>query len=762
MSIHRKMLLLLGGFLLITLVLTFGSYSLTGRTIRARMEKTVLAVMNEKGVALSRYFSKLTSMVALLAETLPSLQNDGTPENYRNLFSRYLQHALSGDVQNVFMGFEDGQFIDATGWTVPPGYDLKKRNWYSEAVSKGKAILTAPYKDLITGDPIISVVAPVFTAGGELMGVAGFDVNITAITESFSKQNFFGVELPFLVDREGHFIAGALPGWTLPESILNPSADVSPELAAAGSALLSGEKGPIPLPFQGDGATLYASPAGETLLMGILLPDSLPRAFIRDISLLHLFGGFTTILLALVLLVPVVFEISRSFSSLSATLDRLRAKIPAVWDLGEASDSVQAIAIEIGEAMESTRVPEFRRLIASMESTLHTIARQGERISALTEEGEMTRRDLCETNEELTKRQQIWKNTLEVVEAMATPGEVEKKLPLIVESIRKSTGAFGVLISHPSSGILEIVASCGYDGLDLTEFQTPLQGTVAGKAFEEGQALWIEDVSQEREYLEVHPLIVTEVEIPLFHLGNPKGVLEVAFDRRVPRNDDLLETLLPVASALAGLLEVEDAHGEIKRSYRYLAEKLQSVTEIYHFETADHMDRIGAYSRLIARGLGRSAEEQEDIAIFSRLHDIGKLRVPLEILAKSGPLTEEERGTVQIHSLWGAELMGGGEWLDMARSICLTHHEKWDGSGYPVGLAGEAIPWEGQVVALADVYDALRSHRVYKEAMTHKEAARIILEGDGRTEPAHFSPEVLKVFRRYSDEMNDIFEEYGT
>ncbi|GAB1485893.1 hypothetical protein MASR2M79_09400 [Aminivibrio sp.] len=475
----------------------------------------------------------------------------------------------------------------------------------------------------------------------------------------------------------------------------------------------------------------------------------------------HFFGGFTTILLALVLLVPVAFEISRSFSSLSATLDRLGAKIPAFWDIGEAADSVQAIAVEIGEAVESTRVPEFRRLIASMENTLHTIARQGERISALTEERKETQRDLCETNEELTKRQQIWRNTLEVMEATATPGEAGKKLPFIVESIRKSTGAFGVLISHPTSGILEMVAFCGYGGLDLSEFQTPLPGTVAGRAFEEGKALWIEDVSLEKDYREVHPLSSRRWKCP-FHLGNPKGVLEVAFDRRVPRNDDLLETLLPVASALAGLLEVEDSHGEIKRSYRYLAEKLQSVTEIYHLETADHMDRMGAYSRLLARALGRSAEEQEDIAVFSRLHDIGKLRIPLEILAKPGSLTEDEREVVQVHPLWGAELIGGGRWLEMARRICLTHHEKWDGSGYPVGLAGDAIPWEGQVVALADIYDALRSHRVYKEEMSHEIAVRILLEGDGRTEPGHFSPEILEVFHRYSGEMNEIFEKYRT
>ncbi len=758
MSIQRKMLLLLSGFLLITLVLTFGSYSLTGLSVRARVEESALAVVREKGLSFSLYFSKLEKLSALLAESLASLPDGGASENYEKLFSRYLGGVLSGDALNIFMGFENGGFADASGWTPPPGYDPRKREWYSDAVLSGKTLLTAPYVDLISGSLLVSVTTPVVSRNGELMGVVGMDVNVDALGKNVSEGRLFGAGLPFLVDREGHFLGSALPGWSMSESILRLSATISPELAAAGKKIIEGDRGPIRLPFQGDRATLFAASAGEGLTMGMLLPDPPLRAFIRDISLLHLFGGFTILLLALILLVPVVFKLSRSFSSLSETFERLGTKIPAVWDLEEAAENVQAAAVEIGEAVASTNAPEFRRLLGSMENTLRTIARQGERIAALTEEGKAAQRDLFATNEELTKRQLIWKNTLEVMNTLAAPGETEKKLPSIMESIRKSTGAYGVLLAHPSSGSLEAVAFCGYDALDLSGFRTPLQGTVAGRAFAEGAPLWVEDVSAEGEYLEVHPLVVTEVEIPLFHLGNPKGVLEVAFDRKEIRNDDLLETLLPVASALAGFLEVEDAHGEIRNSYRYLAEKLQSVTEIYHLETADHMDRMGAYSRLLARALGRSAEEQEDIAVFSRLHDIGKLRIPLEILAKPGSLTEDEREVVQVHPLWGAELIGGGRWLEMARRICLTHHEKWDGSGYPVGLAGDAIPWEGQVVALGDIYDALRSRRVYKERMSHEEAARIILQGDGRTKPEHFSPEVLEVFLNFSEEMNLIFE----
>ena len=93
----------------------------------------------------------------------------------------------------------------------------------------------------------------------------------------------------------------------------------------------------------------------------------------------------------------------------------------------------------------------------------------------------------------------------------------------------------------------------------------------------------------------------------------------------------------------------------------------------------------------------------------------------------------------------------------MARKICLSHHEKWDGSGYPLGLSGDEIPWEGQVVALADVYDALRSRRVYKDRMAHEEAVRIILHGDGRTAPEHFSPLMLDFFREHHEELDKIY-----
>ena len=211
------------------------------------------------------------------------------------------------------------------------------------------------------------------------------------------------------------------------------------------------------------------------------------------------------------------------------------------------------------------------------------------------------------------------------------------------------------------------------------------------------------------------------------------------------------------SNVLGGLIHNEKMRREVKNSYGYLAEKLQFVTSIYHDETAAHISRIGEYCRLLAWAVGRDVTEQEDIALFARLHDIGKLKVPTEILSKPGPLTADEFDVIVNHPSWGAEIIGDASWLSMARNICMTHHEKWDGSGYPLGLKGDEIPWEGQITALADIYDALRSYRTYKPPLTHERVVEIITKGDGRVRPEHFSPELLEAFRIVEERFPDIF-----
>ena len=174
-------------------------------------------------------------------------------------------------------------------------------------------------------------------------------------------------------------------------------------------------------------------------------------------------------------------------------------------------------------------------------------------------------------------------------------------------------------------------------------------------------------------------------------------------------------------------------------------------------ETGTHLERIREYSRVLAQHLSQREKFQhvvdgdyvDAIYLTSPLHDIGKVGIPDNILRKPGPLTDREYEVMKRHTVIGAETLGTAlknfpeaRILRMARDIALTHHERYDGSGYPNGLAGETIPLCGRIVALADVYDALTTDRVYKRAYPHELARSMIVESSG----VHFDPDVVEAF----------------
>lgn len=175
-------------------------------------------------------------------------------------------------------------------------------------------------------------------------------------------------------------------------------------------------------------------------------------------------------------------------------------------------------------------------------------------------------------------------------------------------------------------------------------------------------------------------------------------------------------------------------------------------------ETGYHITRMSLYSRLIARQMGWSAQRCELLRDAAPMHDIGKIGVPDEILLKPGRLTVEEFEAIKKHSEIGAELLAGddSELMQMAYRIALTHHEKWDGSGYPRGLAGDEIPPEGRIAAVADVFDAISSERPYKKAWSFDEAVAHIRKGAG----SHFDPQVVEGFLQILPEIQTVYHNY--
>jgi HD domain-containing protein len=184
----------------------------------------------------------------------------------------------------------------------------------------------------------------------------------------------------------------------------------------------------------------------------------------------------------------------------------------------------------------------------------------------------------------------------------------------------------------------------------------------------------------------------------------------------------------------------------LRGSQEEIVRRLARVVEFRDNDTGGHVERMSLYSMLIARQLGWSAERCRELRLAAALHDVGKVAIPDAILLKPGRLTPGERAIMQRHCRAGFDMLSGADstLLDLAAVIALTHHERYDGAGYPSGLCGDEIPLVGRIVAVADVFDALTSARVYKDAIDAPEALDIIREGRG----SQFDPEIVDAFLR--------------
>jgi response regulator RpfG family c-di-GMP phosphodiesterase len=319
-----------------------------------------------------------------------------------------------------------------------------------------------------------------------------------------------------------------------------------------------------------------------------------------------------------------------------------------------------------------------------------------------------------------------------------------------------------LMLPDPSGEYLTIAAASGIDPEVASRIRVPVGAMVAGRVFEQASSIVVNEpqpdflpsTRYDSEFFAVVPLISSA----LVTSGHSVGVINVTESKdAAPYSDSDVATLKTIAESAAVALQNQIRLQQRNEARDAIILAMAKLAENRDPETGAHLERVQVYCRMLSETLAQTPKYATQIddefiwAIFrsAPLHDIGKVGIPDHILLKAGRLTPQEFEVMKTHTTIGGSTIRslvqrgrGQKLLEMGMEIAQCHHERFDGRGYPAGLKGEEIPLPARILALADVYDALTSKRVYKPAMSHEESAAIIREDSGR----HFDPDVVDAF----------------
>lgn len=360
-----------------------------------------------------------------------------------------------------------------------------------------------------------------------------------------------------------------------------------------------------------------------------------------------------------------------------------------------------------------------------------------------------------------------------VVEPLAAPILVVDDEPANLRLLERILDRAGYSAVYPTADPRQVVELCAKVSPDLILLDLQMPHLDGFQVMEQLRELYASDGSDPPPILVLTADARAETRHKALGAG-AKDFLTKPFDHT--------ETLLRIGN----LLETRLLHLELKGYSRTLEEKVRDRTadlwdsvrslelakhdllvaqeetikrlsiagEFRDDDTGKHVGRMSRYCRSLAEGVGENSERCRMIELASRMHDIGKIGIPDSILKKPTTLTGEERSIIERHASIGNRILSGSgaELLDLAAVIALTHHERFDGKGYPHGIRGEEIPIEGRIAAIADVFDALISDRVYRPAFSLIQAIEMMKEGRG----SQFDPAVLDTFLTLIPELLEI------
>ncbi len=336
-------------------------------------------------------------------------------------------------------------------------------------------------------------------------------------------------------------------------------------------------------------------------------------------------------------------------------------------------------------------------------------------------------------------------------------GEFVEELGLATETASNGEEALAKFYADPEIAIvLSDLMMPGLNGLDMLDnMNTSVEGQNRVK-----QVIFMTGNGNTQSVIRAMHLGATEfllkpVDLSMLEQHVVAAMKYVASERARRAQETALKEQISFNEA-----EITALNRDIKRAYAEALGCLAAASEYKDPETGQHIVRIGEYAAALAKAMGWDKDRCEMIRLAAPLHDMGKVGMRDSVLLKEGPLDAEELKHMREHPENGYRILSTSDYpvMKMAARIAYCHHERWDGTGYPRALKGSEIPVEASITTLVDVYDALRSERPYKPAFSHEKVMSIIRDGDGRTEPHHFRPDVLQAFLDAEEDMARIFD----
>ena len=343
-------------------------------------------------------------------------------------------------------------------------------------------------------------------------------------------------------------------------------------------------------------------------------------------------------------------------------------------------------------------------------------------------------------------------------QTITTDRNLEATLNTMLDHCQAQLGvdAASVLLYKPETELLEYAANLGFRTEALRYTRLRLGESYAGRAAQQRELIHVADLARYPDGLVRAPLLAAEgflvyYGVPLIAEGQVKGVLEIFHRSPLDPNREWLGFLTALASQAAIAIDnvtlfekLEHSNEELALAYNTTLEGWSRALDLRDKETEGHTRRVTQTTLRLAEAMGLSEALRTQVMRGALLHDIGKMAIPDSILLKPGPLTADEWEIMRRHPGYACDLLAPIEYLRPALPIPYCHHEKWDGSGYPRGLKGEAIPLEARLFAVADVWDALRSERPYHPPRSVEESLAYIREQPGK----HFDPQAVELFLR--------------